>query len=102
MLHLFLKVKSNNHYLHRPSPDLIVIQIPFPFCPYFCIMKTLILVRHAKSSWDEIGLPDSERPLNERGKKDAPEMAKRLKKKDDRPVYLEPGKKSPSYRSIFC
>jgi phosphohistidine phosphatase len=45
-------------------------------------MKTLILVRHAKSSWDEIGLPDSERPLNERGKKDAPEMAKRLKKKD--------------------
>jgi phosphohistidine phosphatase len=45
-------------------------------------MKTLILVRHAKSSWDEIGLPDAERPLNERGKKDAPEMAKRLKKKD--------------------
>ena len=44
-------------------------------------MKTLILVRHAKSSWAEEGLSDSERPLNERGKKDAPEMAKRLKKK---------------------
>lgn len=44
-------------------------------------MKTLILVRHAKSSWDETGLSDSERPLNERGKKDAPEMAKRLRKK---------------------
>ena len=44
-------------------------------------MKTLILVRHAKSDWTEIGLSDSERPLNERGKKDAPEMAKRLKKK---------------------
>lgn len=44
-------------------------------------MKTLILVRHAKSSWDETGLSDSERPLNERGKKDAPEMAKRLHKK---------------------
>lgn len=44
-------------------------------------MKTLILVRHAKSSWDETGLSDSERPLNERGQKDAPEMAKRLYKK---------------------
>jgi phosphohistidine phosphatase len=44
-------------------------------------MKTLILVRHAKSSWDEAGLSDSERPLNERGKLDAPEMAKRLRKK---------------------
>ena len=44
-------------------------------------MKTLILVRHAKSSWDQVGLSDFERPLNERGKKDAPEMAKRLKEK---------------------
>ncbi len=44
-------------------------------------MKTLIIVRHAKSSWDIIGQEDSERPLNERGKRDAPVMAKRLKEK---------------------
>lgn len=44
-------------------------------------MKTLILVRHAKSDWTHEGLGDTERPLNERGKKDAPEMAKRLRKK---------------------
>lgn len=44
-------------------------------------MKTLILIRHAKSSWSEAGLSDSERPLNERGKKDAPDMAKRLHKR---------------------
>jgi len=44
-------------------------------------MKTLLLVRHAKSSWDAPGLSDFDRPLNERGKKDAPEMAKRLKEK---------------------
>jgi len=43
-------------------------------------MKTLILIRHAKSDWGVEGLSDSERPLNERGKNDAPEMAKRLKK----------------------
>jgi phosphohistidine phosphatase len=44
-------------------------------------MKTLILVRHAKSDWSEAGMSDIDRPLNERGKKDAPEMAKRLRKK---------------------
>lgn len=44
--------------------------------------KTLLVIRHAKSSWD-IGTPnDFERPLNERGKRDAPEMAKRLKEKN--------------------
>lgn len=41
-------------------------------------MKTLILIRHAKSSWDNEALNDFERPLNERGKNDAPKMAKRL------------------------
>ena len=45
-------------------------------------MKTLILVRHAKSSWDIAGMDDFDRPLNDRGKKDAPEMAKRLKSRD--------------------
>jgi phosphohistidine phosphatase len=41
-------------------------------------MKTLLLIRHAKSSWDDPGLSDYERPLNERGKKDIPVMADRL------------------------
>lgn len=41
-------------------------------------MKTLLLIRHAKSSWDDPGLSDFERPLNDRGKKDAPAMADRL------------------------
>jgi len=44
-------------------------------------MKTLYLIRHAKSSWDDPDLGDFERPLNKRGKKDAPNMAKRLKEK---------------------
>jgi len=44
-------------------------------------MKTLILVRHAKSSWDDATLPDMDRPLNDRGKRDAPKMAKRLAKR---------------------
>jgi phosphohistidine phosphatase len=44
-------------------------------------MKTIYLVRHAKSSWDDPGISDMDRPLNERGKKDAPRMGKRLKEK---------------------
>lgn len=44
----------------------------------FSTLKTLILIRHAKSSWDDPGLSDFERSLNDRGKKDAPMMADRL------------------------
>ena len=43
-------------------------------------MKTLLLIRHAKSSWDNAILRDKDRPLNERGRRDAPEMAARLVK----------------------
>lgn len=41
-------------------------------------MKTLTLVRHAKSSWKDPNLADFDRPLNERGRRDLPEMARRL------------------------
>jgi len=37
-------------------------------------MRTLSLFRHAKSSWDNPGLEDFERPLNERGERAAPRM----------------------------
>lgn len=41
-------------------------------------MKKLVLVRHAKSSWDFPDLSDFDRPLNARGKRDAPKMAERF------------------------
>jgi phosphohistidine phosphatase len=41
-------------------------------------MKTLLIVRHAKSSWDSADISDIDRPLNDRGKRDAPAMAQRL------------------------
>jgi phosphohistidine phosphatase len=44
-------------------------------------MKTLYLTRHAKSSWDNPDLRDFERPLNNRGKRDAPFMGKLMKEK---------------------
>ncbi len=42
-------------------------------------VKTLTLVRHAKSSWDEPGLADHDRPLNDRGRRDAPAMGRLLR-----------------------
>lgn len=40
--------------------------------------KRVVIIRHAKSSWAELGQPDFDRPLNSRGKENAPEMGRRL------------------------
>ncbi|MCY3743785.1 MAG: histidine phosphatase family protein [Candidatus Poribacteria bacterium] len=44
-------------------------------------MKTLLIMRHAKSSWNYPELSDYNRPLNARGKRDAPRMGKYLRQK---------------------
>jgi phosphohistidine phosphatase len=60
-------------------------------------MKTLYLIRHAKSSWDDPEMDDFVRPLNERGKKDAPRMGKRLKQKGLTPDFMI---SSPATRAL--
>lgn len=60
-------------------------------------MKTLYIVRHAKSSWKFPNLSDRDRPLNKRGKKDAPEMGKRLKKRGIHPELMM---SSPAKRAL--
>ncbi len=61
------------------------------------MMKTLFLVRHAKSSWDNPGLRDFDRPLNERGQTDAPRMAQFIVKQGIIPELLV---SSPAKRAI--
>jgi phosphohistidine phosphatase len=51
-------------------------------------MKTLYIVRHAKSSWDYPELTDFERPLNKRGRRDAPFMGALLADRGDAPELL--------------
>jgi phosphohistidine phosphatase len=51
-------------------------------------MKELYLIRHAKSSWKDSSLKDFDRPLNKRGKRDAPFMAQVLHAKNIRPDLL--------------
>jgi phosphohistidine phosphatase len=60
-------------------------------------MKKLFLVRHAKSSWDFSDLTDLERPLSDRGKKDAPLMGQILKAKAVKPDLLL---SSPANRAL--
>lgn len=51
-------------------------------------MKTLTLVRHAKSSWKDTSLSDPDRPLSKRGKRDAPEMGRRIAEAGIRPSLI--------------
>ena len=45
-------------------------------------VREVCFVRHAKSNWDHPGLRDFDRPLDERGLKDAPMMARKMKELD--------------------
>jgi len=51
-------------------------------------LKTLYIVRHAKSSWKESNLSDLDRPLNSRGKRDAPFIGKIISAKGDSPELI--------------
>ena len=67
-------------------------------------MKHLIVIRHAKSSWGDFTQPDFERPLNERGKTDAPVMAKRLLSKKIKidAFVSSPAKRAKKTCKLFC
>ncbi|MBD0325317.1 MAG: histidine phosphatase family protein [Pyrinomonadaceae bacterium] len=51
-------------------------------------MKTLFLLRHAKSSWQDASLPDFERPLNKRGRRAAPLIGKFMRREKLRPQLI--------------
>jgi phosphohistidine phosphatase len=59
-------------------------------------VKFLTIVRHAKSSWKEASLSDFDRPLNKRGKADAPEMGRRLAARGVKPdlVVTSPARRA--------
>ena len=59
--------------------------------------KTLFIVRHGKSSWDYPAVSDIDRPLKDRGIKDAYEMANRILKKEFRPDSII---SSPAVRAL--
>jgi phosphohistidine phosphatase len=67
-------------------------------------MKELLLIRHAKSDWDDPSLSDFDRPLNKRGKADTPLMAHRLldKKIKIDAFISSPAKRAKKTASIFA
>ncbi|MEO8588503.1 MAG: histidine phosphatase family protein [Flavobacteriales bacterium] len=67
-------------------------------------MKTLYLCRHAKSSWADPGMDDFERPLNDRGLRNAPHMARTFKERGE-PVDLivsSPAKRALTTAQFFA
>ena len=67
-------------------------------------MKTLTLVRHAKSSWHDTALSDRERPLNKRGLRDAPIMGRRAVEASIRPslIIASPAVRAWTTAKIFA
>jgi phosphohistidine phosphatase len=61
------------------------------------MMKTLTLLRHAKSSWDSPGIADRDRPLSKRGQTDAPLTAERIHDAAIRPSLII---SSPAERAL--
>src|SRR5687768_11287079 len=59
--------------------------------------KELIIIRHAKSDWENTNLKDFDRPLNKRGKANAPEMAHRLLNQNIIPQLIV---SSPALRAL--
>ena len=51
-------------------------------------MKYILILRHAKSSWKELRIPDHDRSLNKRGKRTAPIMGQRLASKEFQPQHI--------------
>lgn len=67
-------------------------------------MKQAIFVRHAKSSWENLELRDFDRPLNKRGLRDAPFMAKLLQGKAIKidAIYSSPANRAISTARFFA
>lgn len=67
-------------------------------------MKQLTLIRHAKSSWSQVGLDDAARPLNGRGKRDARKMGKRLAAIGFMPdkIIASPAKRARTTANRLC
>ncbi len=67
-------------------------------------MKQLIIVRHAKSSWDNPLISDFDRPLNKRGETDAPRMGKKIKDRKIIPdlIISSPANRAITTCKIFC
>jgi phosphohistidine phosphatase len=67
-------------------------------------MKTVVLIRHAKSSWKDEDLDDFDRPLNKRGKREAPIMAEHLKSQNItiEKIFSSPAKRAKKTAKIFA
>lgn len=66
-------------------------------------MKTLHLLRHAKSSWQAPGVDDHDRDLNDRGRRDAPRMGRALEGQfKPQAIYCSSARRATLTLDGFC
>lgn len=67
-------------------------------------MKRLLIIRHAKSSWDDPSVDDFDRPLNNRGLKNAPLMGQVIKEKNIQPdmILHSPAKRTTQTAQLIA
>jgi phosphohistidine phosphatase len=67
-------------------------------------MKTVYLLRHAKSSWADSSLSDRQRPLSDRGRRDAPKMGTRFATRGEsvERVLSSPAERAQTTARLFC
>ena len=85
---------ESNSFLSQLNPSVKVANA----------VKTLLLLRHAKSSWDDNTLRDFERPLNKRGLKAAPMVGGMMRKRKLRPelVLSSPAQRAKETTRLVC
>lgn len=67
-------------------------------------MKKIVIMRHAKSSWDDDSLKDFDRPLNDRGMHDASLLGGFIKRSGQLPdlIFSSPAKRARQTATLFC
>jgi len=93
----------NDKMNYQRGFELILVYFKKAFSKQTNNMKTLLLIRHAKSGWDDPSLADFDRNLTERGKSDAKMMAKRIKEQsiDIDSFVSSPAKRAKKTAKIF-
>lgn len=66
-------------------------------------MKTIYIIRHAKSSWKDINISDMDRPLKKRGRSDSKEIATKLLEEGVKPdvIYTSPALRAYDTAKVF-
>lgn len=97
-------LSANMHVQKHIRIFVVFCVVIFLFNALSPAMKRLVLIRHAKSSWDDGAISDFDRPLNARGQHDAPRIGAWLREKGITPdlIYSSPAQRALSTARLIA